>query len=315
MISLTGISSPTISSLKMKPPTSVTSSMGKHSAEMLQHCHSRMMQSLSSDELVPYLMTSMEFLKNQDLLGWIACFCPRKKRTPVKRLRQSPNLAAVVPLDPCRDCQSTEVIEDVRGGIIVCTTCGLIQYQGVFSGDPVHLSYEQMTSGNRVVIHHYSRLAHFLSVIRLGEGDSRPQFTQSMLASLQAAIDGKEVTIESVLKALRSLNLSQKYRRHAMSFVHRLGGKTPERIRGSVVGKMKRMFKTVEFFYGKHRHRICKQRKVFLSYKFLMYQFLNQLGYPHLTGKRHLLKNKKLLQIQRDIYKSLCEFTGFTLAK
>lgn len=284
---------------------------------MLADLHNEMSkQKMESNELLDYLMDSLVFLKTVDLDGWKEKYAPVVKPVvKIKRLRQSPVTAAVLPFDLCTGCGSEDVIDDVREGQWVCITCGLIQQLGVFTADSAHCSYDQLMNRDRVCIHRYNRLVHFLNVIRLGEGNSRPEIDSQTKSSLQAELAGKVIDVTNVIKALRDLKLSRRYRRHVMRVVELLGGDLNDVcIPATCVKQMAKMLLRVQFFFDKHRKKMCPTRKVFFSYKFLLYQFLHELGYESYTKTRPLLlKSPTRLAIQREMYRYMCNYTGFTL--
>jgi hypothetical protein len=258
-----------------------------------------------------YLMDSMEYLKTGDLEGWKLRFQP-KVTTTNKRLRQAPSLAPVIPLPNCSRCDSQDVIDDVPQGQYVCVNCGLIQQQGVFMGGPAHCSMERLMNTARVHIHRYSRVVHFLTTIRLMQADSHPMIGEEDLSRLRLACDGSNrPTAEDVTKGLRKIGLARKLRRHKHTLVVLLGGQAPDIIDASIVLRMLKLFRRLEYFWGYHKEIITPGRRVFFSYPFVFYQFCHQLGQPQLTGPRHLLKNKKLSQFQFDSYERSCAYTGF----
>jgi hypothetical protein len=294
--------------------SSKTSCMGTGTAETLVKLHEQQMR--ASKNVYEYLMDAMEYLKTEDLSGWKARFQPTPPEAPmpVKRLRQSPVRAAFHPQHPCAGCKSEEVIDDVHEGQIVCLHCGLIQQLGVFWGGIAHCSYDQMSNLARVAIHRYSRVIHFMTVIRLGEGNSRPIVDTETLLLMQVDLVGENVDDCNVRKMLRRLGLSRRYRRHAAFFADKFGGERQREVPGTVVYAMAKMFRTLEFFHEKKHKRIWPNgRKAFFSYKFILYQFLHELGYESYTGQHHLLKSVKLLNVQREAYRIASRYTGFTL--
>lgn len=288
-----------------------------NNAETLAMLSDAKMSSMQSTDALEYLMDAMEYLKSGDLTGWQEKFNPVQTITPppAKRLRQCPSIAPVLPMDLCMECKSEDVIDDIHNGQIVCITCGLIQQRGVFTGDTAHCSYDRMRTMSAVHIHRYSRVKNFIEILRLGEGDSRPMIDQETMKSLQVAVDGLNVVDDiSIRKVLRTLGLSQRYRRHSMFFVHKFGGRgTCPMIKAADVFRLVKMFRRVEVFFDLHRHKIWPNRKTFFSYKFILYQLLNEMGKPELTGPHHLLKSKKLLNVQRDAYYRICRYTTFKL--
>ena len=282
--------------------------------ETLTMYHEEKMKAMvGSDQLFDYLLDVSEYIKNGDLEGWKVKFLPPPPKKPVTRLRQSPVQAPVRPEALCTECKSDSVMDDVENGQLVCLSCGLIQLQGVFTADTAHCTFDQMQNMGRVHIHRYSRVANFMTVIRFAAGDTNPVISAETLSRLRAALVGKQINEYEMRKALCRLKLSRRYRRHAMSLVRRWHGETNPIIPGDVVMAMCKMFRRVEYFFDKHKHRIWPGRKTFFSYNFMIYQLLHELKCSEFTGPRHLLKSAKLLAIQCAAYKKICDFTGYKL--
>jgi hypothetical protein len=286
----------------------------QHTEETLNTLSNQMMSSMTSTELSIYLLDAMEYLKTEDLEGWKKRFRPaEEKEIPkpvVKRRRQTPVKADVKPEEKCRGCNSDKVIDDIQNGQLVCIACGLIQLLGVFTGDTAHCSYDQIQNMGRVHIHRYSRIVNFMTVIRFAEGDTKPEIDDETRSRLQAELVGRKINGYEVRKALCRLGLSRRYRRHSMTFVREWGGEMYPSIPGDVVLKCAKLFRRVEFFFDRHKHRIWPNRKTFFSYNFMLYQLLHEVGRPDLTGPHHLLKSEKLLAVQLDAYRKISMYTG-----
>lgn len=264
--------------------------------------------------LFDYLLNSQSYLKTGDLSGWKNHFQPQVVvKQPVKRLRQCPSTAPVIPLPKCSGCQTMNVIDDVPQGQHVCTNCGLIQQQVVFTADSAHSSMSRLMNTARVSIHRYSRVVHFKTTIRLMQGDSRPQIPPETLSRMRAELDGNaRPTVENVNVILRKLGLARKYRRHRFTLTVLLGAPDIPLIDAQVILTMLKMFRRLEYFWDYHHKTIAPGRKVFFSYRFIFYQFAHHLGHPELTGKHHLLKNNKLSRRLIEAYRRSCQYTGFT---
>lgn len=285
------------------------------SEETLMSLHDERCKQMPSDELIDYLMDSVPYLKTNDLPGWKKRFVPEKAKDkpPVKRKRQSPCAAAFVPLDPCVECGSEDVLDDTRNGQYVCLTCGLIQRLAVFTGDIAHCSWDRIKNGNRVYIHRYSRVVHFRAVISQLTGNSRPVISAETKSHMQVALGGRLPTEENVIDMIRKIGLSRRYRRHSVSLTRILGGNPRQEgeIPADIVLRMYKMFTRVEFHFNRLKKRICPKRKVFFSYKFLLYQFLHELGGGHWARPQYLLKCSRLLAKQCDMYRLICKETGY----
>jgi transcription initiation factor TFIIIB Brf1 subunit/transcription initiation factor TFIIB len=312
----TGISSLGSSSLKRKLSTSSSSSTETpiEETKTLNQLHEEMMAATDSEKLLDYLMDSMQYLKHDDLVGWKAKFqpepiLPAKKQ---KRLRQSPAAAPIIPFEPCLECKSDQILDDVREGQVVCLSCGLIQTRVVFTADFAHCTYDQIRNTARVAIHRYSRVVHFLNVIRLLTGDSSPVIDDVTMNSLLLEVGG-EKTFESVIRGLRKLGACVKYRKHAWRLVLMCGGACPYKFDAQDVMLMVKMFRIVEFWWEKKRWRVFPERKVFFSYKFLLFQFLHALKLPAPTDL--LLKSPGLHKKQVSAYEGLSPYTLLPVCK
>jgi hypothetical protein len=288
-----------------------------HTEETLSILHERMCHKLQPNELLTYLMDSVPYIKTGDMTGWKKMFEPVIEPIPVKpkRLRQSPAAFIYTPLDPCVECGSVDVLDDTPNGQWVCMSCGLIQQLGVCTGDIAHCSYDRIKNGNRVYIHRYSRVVHFRAVISQLTGNSNPLIDEETRSRMQAELDGKNIGVHTIGNMIRSLGISRRYQRHTASIVRIFGGAEPPEgeIPADVYMKMMKMFMRTEYVFNFKRKELCPGRKAFFSYKFLLYQFLCELGAYEWAHNRYLLKCRHLLNKQMTIYEAICGETGFEL--
>ena len=218
----------------------------------------------SSTQLYDYLMDSVEFLKNEDLTGWKRKFEESPVAPPpprVKRLKQSPCCAPPISLQTplCMECNNDTLLD---GSQIVCTTCGLIQLQGVFSVHIAHCTYRDRQSMTRVYIHYYDRVANFMTVIRFRNGDSDPEIPAEAMSDLQAALSGLPITITNVTAKMKDLGLNRKYTRHKYSITRILGGGKEKYITGDVVFKLVKIFKILNYMFFKYKKVIWKKKNL-----------------------------------------------------
>lgn len=290
--------------------------------EELTSLHQKMEQDLivkygpTSDKVTEYLMNCMDYLMTGDLIGWKKRFAPEKQESSdapsVKRRRGSPSYVWPTSLPACQGCKSQEVIEDVMGGSVVCTVCGMIQGP-LLSTDAAHTSVERLQRIDRHVIHRYSRVVYFRSFLWSIQGFTRPVISSEDVARLRRLTNGSRTTPEDVVVALKKLKLATKYRRHKYSLAVLLSGNMykPIQIEASDFFEMLRLFRRVEYHWewsgGK---KVVMKRRVFLSYPYVYYQLCYHMGVMHLTGKHHLLLSRVLLSRQHSIYKVVAEAGG-----
>lgn len=232
---------------------------------------------------------------------------PEQKKNR-KRLRQSPATAPYIPLPLCEQCNGANVIDDVPQGQTVCTDCGLVQSATMIMMDAEHCSYDQLKQGNRVYIHRYSRVVHFVAVIRSLQGQTVPRGLDSVVTSLRARLGGRIPRVCDIHVMLKDMKLSGKFGRHAVTLCVRLGGEPVINvISDEVLMLLCRKFRIYEYWYEKGKNVIWSTpRKVFFSYPFIVYRFLCDIGVD--PPRSLLLKCKTRQQQQFDAFDALTRF-------
>ncbi len=261
-------------------------------------------QATDTTEFFDFLMNSMQCVKEGNMEAMRQDLVVQEK-PKVKNLRQAPCTAPYVPMDLCKGCGKDEVIDDVPMGQYVCVACGLIQQQGVFTGDTAHCSQDRLKNGSRVNIHRYSRIVHFVSVLRSLQGESCPVVSTATLTRLRAALAGRSPSVKNVAAVLREEGLSARYRRHINYFVKTFGGTPQLQLPLEYTLPLKKKFRQLEFWYDLKHKSVWKGRRVFFSYTFVLYYFLQELGIGHLGDKTMLLQCPVRQQRQLDAYNSL----------
>ena len=283
----------------------------------LNTLHDTMMKSMDPMSSLDYLLSCQSLLKNQDRDGWIKMFAPEMitPEPPMKKMRCSPNVRLFIPLPPCKECESDEVINDVREGSVVCTACGLVQSIQGSVGENVGaatMSVEQMMSGNQYIVHRYSRVVYFRAFLLGIQGQTSPVISAENLQAMRSLSSELEVIdAKSVIKILRQLKLAKKYRRHRESIAVTLSGGAykPVQIPSGVFLESMRMFLHVENQWNHGGKRQMPGRMVFMSYPYVFYQICHHLGVLQYTGKHHLLKSRTLLAKLHKCYGRLCKKT------
>lgn len=288
----------------------------------LQDLHQEMERTLmekhgaASMELCNYWMDCMTFVKENDLDGWKKRFAPDTIQSNdskgVKRKRGSCNYVWPVSLPPCKGCKSPEVVEDVASGSVVCTVCGIIQGP-LLSNDSAHTSFARLKSIDHHVIHRYSRVVYFRSLMWGMQGLTNPMISSEDVGRLRLITSGSSATPDTVIDALKKLKMASKYRRHKCSLAVMLSGGAfkPVCIQPTDFYNLLKLFRRIEYHWdwsgGK---KIDKKRKVFLSYPYVFYQLCYHLDLMHLTGPHHLLQSRSLLFRQHEIYSIISKKAG-----
>lgn len=287
------------------------------SAQILTKLHQTYLENLTPDLQLDYLMDSSCFLQSMNLTGWIERFqpaCPTK----AKKTRGAPGAYVWKQLPPCRACKSSEVIEDVPQGCVVCTACGLIQDTYAMGVTPAHISMNGLTEGSRYAVHRYSRLVYFRSLLQIYQGENQHRIPAELIVSIRKNIDETRacvgpVTPSIVRRSIRSLRLPSKYRKFAAVIACELSGKSNKQltIGGPLLLEMFRIFRQIEYHWD---HGACKRskkgRKSFMSYNYIFWQLCHHFDCMEFASTDLLLKSKRLLKRQHmfmRIIANLCQ--------
>jgi hypothetical protein len=293
----------------------------------LPDLHAKHLAELTGEAQLEYLLNCLDYLEANDVCGWKRRFAAESLSTetselkhqeqrPKKKRRMSPDALVWQCLPPCRSCGSGDTVEDIREGSVVCTVCGLIQQTQILGVGDANMSYEQLKNGNRKKVHQYSRVVYFRSFLMGLQGKTRPIITPQELESLRATCAGEsslhEVDEVCVVKALKKLKLSIKFRRHRYSIACMLNPHYKVvHIDASVFFLMLKLFRVVECHWQHGMKRKLGERKVFFSYPYVYYQLCVHLDLMHLTGKHHLLFNEQALNKQHYAYGCIAKKASF----
>jgi len=241
-------------------------------------------------------------LKEDDVSGWRKQFAPAtltemSLHGPApKRRRMSPDAVRWAPQPPCSRCKSVEILEDTTEGIVVCTACGLVQVKQLLGMAAANMSYEQLKTGNRKIVHHYSRVAYFRSFLLGLQGKTYPSISEEELSSLRATCGGGNVDDECVKLGLKRLKLATRFRRHRYTLATMLNPDfKPVNIDAVEFFNFLSLFRMIECQWQYGLKRKLHDRRVFFSYPYVFYQLCYHLNKMHLTGPHHLLHDRNLL--------------------
>lgn len=279
----------------------------------LETLHNAYLTKLPDSEKMDYLLTSVTFLSEGDVNGWKQKFQvdvstetsstePKKK----KRRRMSPDAIEWKALDPCKECGSNEVIEDIVQGRTVCTSCGMIQVSQILGNDSSNMTYEQLKNGPSKKVHYYSRVVYFRSILMGMQALTNPQISEEELHALRVACDGsKNIDVNTVSKAMRMTKLSSKFRRHRFTITYLLNRDyKPIVIKGRHFLEMLKYFTRIEFNYM-YMKDCMGDRRSFFSYTYIFYQICYHMDLMHYTGPQHLLNDPRLLKKLHLAYKPI----------
>jgi len=285
----------------------------------LDQLHSQYLTTLTGEEVVDYLLSCQDYLKEDDVAGWKMQFAPGQSaesseplQPPSKRRRMSPDACVWAANPPCRSCKSRDVVDDMKEGSVVCTACGLVQVHQNLGISDANMSFEQLKSGSRKKVHLYSRVVYFRSFLLGLQGKTRPMMSTEELGVLRVTCAGESRIDEAVVsKALKRHKLAAKFRRHRFSIACMLNPNyTPISLGGPLFFEFLRLFRVVECFWQHGMKSKLNERRVFFSYPYVFYQLCIQLNVMHLTGAHHLLHNRESLNKLHYAYGCIAKKAG-----
>lgn len=204
----------------------------------------------------------------------------------------------------CSDCGSV-MRYNSQEAILVCPQCGVcVNHIDVTSastqyGDEVEFSTFL-----------YKRHTHFNALMQNCQAkgsSSAPRYILNKIMEQlykEKVFDLESITKEKVRKLIHDLKLDNKYYQHSTQIACTLSGKPPPRMTPEQEQRLSIMFQRIQIPFEMH----CpKDRKNFFSYAFCMYKCCELLGYREFLHCFPLLKGKKKLEKQDEMWKKICD--------
>ena len=275
------------------------------SAQLLEEAHTSKLNALpDGPALTDYLLDAQEFLKTCDWEGYKSKFNlhtpeTKKKSPPTRRETQQ-----------CKDCGG--YIRECEGEATgICGECGTIAWQGIGNIHlEDHFSYEYLTR-NKYKVHVYQRFVNFKDLLRRIQGLNKclmPSEDRQKLALAIAALKPDVIDPTTITRALKTIGLLDKHRRHKETLAREFGGHKTVELTWTEFDTLCTMFVQVERAWEatKHKRRRDK-RKVFMNYPFVFDQLCALAGFEHLRVVRQL-KSDKLRGVQHAYWEKIKRF-------
>jgi len=278
--------------------TSQTTSSKPNLTLSVSVLHDQMCQKLKNDQdaLMNYLLDCQPFLKSQDTEAWIKQFGPADKH--------------VIPChdqDMCPQCQRMCVL-DVTNNIVVCQECGLVVDTTVLLIDTGHTSYTRLKRIHRKRPHFYNPVTHFKDYVKQLTGMEHYRLLQKDEDDMRRILSGyTNITPNTVESVLRKLKLNKKYLKNCVSLAVKFGGYEPCRITGIDYYTALKMFVSLNKYWKWHKNELAPGRKSFMNYPFVFYQISKKLKREDWIQDVKLLKHKKSLDKQHEIWSRVCK--------
>lgn len=270
--------------------------------------HTQKSQTLDGEALIEYLLDSLPYIKAEDSAGYLTAFGPSKKLT------KNDLAQALRDQYKCQEKGCTGDLVDC-GGAGVCAECAIVAWEGLGPDQGKNLSYERSRT-TLYRIHRYVRLVHFKDLMRALQGEMPCKLPPDDEERVRACLGNTgAITPTTVLAALKKCKLTKKFRKHKEYLAWYLSERrwTGVVIRHADYMQMCKMFKVIERMWDlKSSKKFKGKRKVFLSYPYVFWRLSQLIGHDEEYCRDvQLLKSKKLLAKQHELWKGVCIRLGW----
>lgn len=278
--------------------------IGQRNAK-LEALHNRYTENLSGDQLINYLLESMCYMKHLDVEGWLNRFQPVTKTVlPKKKKRKiSPSQICMPETQKCLGCKKESLVEDVLQGTVVCFQCGLIHHLHALSSDVAHTNYTRLSDIDRHVVHRYSRVVYFRSIVMGMQAETKVDISPDHLLLLRRRFDGKSCDPVVMKRAIKELCLPIKLVHHKNRLCELVSSWRAPVFDAVVLLQMYKDFLKLEYYWDNDVKK-TSARKSFPSYKFVFYQLCFHHGVDW-CGADVLPKSKSILRTLSKLYDQL----------
>jgi len=199
--------------------------------------------------------------------------------------------------DTCQKCNSSMLLVPIKS-LLACPRCG--ESSSYLDATSAALPY-----GDEIdfTSYSYKRINHFNEWMAQIQGKESFQVPEDVLEKVMQELYRRRVALADINPAkvreiLKYLKLRRCYE-HVVQITSRITGVPPIRMSSEMEERCRLMFLAVQPAFDKHK---TSERKNFLSYSYILYKFLELLGYSQILGAFSLLKGKDKLMKQDQIF-------------
>lgn len=207
----------------------------------------------------------------------------------------------------CENCDSEKTLFQAEG-TYVCTSCGEVERAMI---EPEKSNYKDVVPEKPG--YPYKKINHFnewLSQFQAKESIEIPgEIYNAIILELKKnrIYEYNKLTIKEIKRILKKLGLSCYYE-HKIHIMCTLSGIPPPTIKRETEELLRDMFRLIQEPFEKYRP---KDRLNFLSYSYVFHKFFELLELDEFIKFFPLLKSKKKLYQQDQIWKNICKDLGW----
>jgi predicted amidophosphoribosyltransferase len=203
----------------------------------------------------------------------------------------------------CMECGADMMFSQTEA-MLYCTECGMTEFILIDSDRPSYKDPPRESS-----YYAYKRINHFNELLAQFQAKGSTEIPQDVYDQIAAELkkqritDFKSIKYKQMREVLRKLKLNRQYD-HIPFIISRLNGSIAPVMTRETEEKLRHMFKEIQPSFQKH----CpKNRRIFLSYSYVLYKFCELLGLDEFLASFPLLKNRDKLYQQSKVWQNICE--------
>jgi hypothetical protein len=245
-----------------------------------------------SSQLVPVTNESHQLAKNKILDDYLMIM--QDKAPPIVNQTD----------DVCEFCGHVMLL-DMEQSILACsnTACGAgkrymdATANAVAYGEDVEFA-----------AYSYQRTNYFNEYLTMFQAKESNQVNAKDMESIMQQLyddritDVKSITLEKIREVVKKKRLNHLYKQLTQIWC-RITGHPPPRLPAKAEEKCRHMFRAIQEPYDKY---LPPERKNFFSYSYVLFKFMQLLGYPSYLKHFTLLKDRPKLDAMDTIWKCIC---------
>lgn len=204
--------------------------------------------------------------------------------------------------DMCPRCEGRVMSLVPAKAMVTCTHCG-------YSASYLDATTSSVSFGDDIEFANFSykRINHFSEWLSNIQGTETYEVPEEVLAQVceelfRQRIDERDITFKKVREVLKVLKLRKQYE-HTTQITCRITNRPLPRLTTRTQEMCRLMFRACQEPFSRHANMVCQGRKNFMSYSYILFQFLYILGEPRdILEAFTLLKGRDKRQRMDEVF-------------
>lgn len=204
--------------------------------------------------------------------------------------------------DTCPRCEGRSMSLVPAKAMVTCTQCG-------YCASYLDATTSSVSFGDDIEFANFSykRINHFSEWLSNIQGTETYEVPEEVLKQVceelfRQRIDVSEITFKKVREVLKVLKLRKQYE-HTTQITCRITNRPLPRLAMRTQEMCRLMFRACQEPFSRHANMVCQGRKNFMSYSYILFQFLYILGEPQdILEAFTLLKGRDKRQRMDEVF-------------